>query len=357
VETSSKLPITLTGTLLFNAYWNTRGGVDQQDPTTAPLSPGGNAGATFRQSIVGLRFQGPDVAGGGHLSGNVYIDLYSGTSASLNHIVRLRTATLQVDWKNTTIMAGQDKPLISPREPDSLAQVGVSPLTAAGNPWLWQPQVRVEQRFNLTGSTGLKAQFALFQTAESSATTNPEYSSQVASARPGYEGRFEFRHDFDEKRGFRLAPGFHASNTHLPGQSVPSRVVSIDWMIQPLARLEFTGLFFRGQNIAVLGALRQGVGFRYERAYAVRGDGGWAQLAFHATPRLTFHAYAGEQDDVNRDLYAGFVGRNRTWAANAWYRLGPNVLAGVEASRTTTRYVSAINSAVNHYDLALAYLF
>ncbi len=54
--------------------------------------------------------------------------------------------------------------MIAPRDPDSLAQVGVSPLTGAGNLWLWQPQVRIEQRVGLGNSAGLRAQVSLFQT-------------------------------------------------------------------------------------------------------------------------------------------------------------------------------------------------
>ena len=53
---------------------------------------------------------------------------------------------LSMDWKNQSLSVGQDKPLISFREPTSLSQVGVSAFTSAGNLWLWQPQVRFEQR-------------------------------------------------------------------------------------------------------------------------------------------------------------------------------------------------------------------
>ena len=53
---------------------------------------------------------------------------------SLNQLFRLRLATVDFAWKNTTFTVGQDKPLMAPREPDSLAQVGVSPLTGAGKP-------------------------------------------------------------------------------------------------------------------------------------------------------------------------------------------------------------------------------
>ena len=47
-------------------------------------------------------------------------------------------------------MVGLEKPIFNPREPSSLAQVGISPLTGTGNLWLWLPQVRVEQDFAFT---------------------------------------------------------------------------------------------------------------------------------------------------------------------------------------------------------------
>jgi hypothetical protein len=99
----------------------------------------------------------------------MYLDTWGGTpSNSLNHLIRVRTATVQIDWKNTSIVAGQDKPIVSPREPDSLAQVQVSPLTGAGNLWLWQPQVRVDQRFYFGQQAGLTAQVGVYETSEPS---------------------------------------------------------------------------------------------------------------------------------------------------------------------------------------------
>ncbi len=84
------------------------------------------------------------------------MDFFGGSTGSLDHMFRIRTAAVKLDWTNTSFMVGQDKPIISPRDPDSLAQVGVSPLTGAGNLWLWQPQVRVEQRFSLGDTSGLR---------------------------------------------------------------------------------------------------------------------------------------------------------------------------------------------------------
>ena len=102
---------------------------------------------------------------------------------------RIRTAAINLDWTNTSLMFGQDKPIISPRDPESLAQVGVSPLTAAGNPWLWQPQFRVEQRFSLGAGSGLRAQAGVFQTSIPSAAQGTIYAAQ--ESRPGAEGRLE----------------------------------------------------------------------------------------------------------------------------------------------------------------------
>jgi hypothetical protein len=252
-------------------------------------------------------------------------------------------------------MAGIEKPLIAPREPNSLAQVGVSPLTAAGNLWLWQPQARVEQRFRLAPDAGLRAQLSLFQTSERNATADPAFLDSLEQARPGLEGRFELWKDFGEGRRLEFAPGFHTSQTHVGGRSLPSRIFSLDWMLRPLPSLDFSGTWFRGSNVAVLGSMRQGVVPSLGRS--VQAQGGWAQLSWRTTSRLTFNVYGGQQDDRNRDLIRGLVAKNQTWAANFIYRLGPNVLASFEAYKIRTTYLGSGNRMVNHYDLALAYLF
>src|ERR1039457_6091862 len=173
LEAEHKLPIKLTGMLLFNAFANGRNSGGQEYPVAAALLPAGQQGAatdgaTLRQSIIGLQFQGPEVFGGGKVSGSLYMDFWGGPGTALNQLVRLRVASLDVAWKNTTFSVGQDKPIVAPREPTSLAQIGVSPLTGAGNLWLWAPQARVEQRFGFGEQAGLRAQVGVYVTNESS---------------------------------------------------------------------------------------------------------------------------------------------------------------------------------------------
>src|SRR4051794_10283867 len=124
VEASQKFPIQLAGMALFNAFHNGYYGGGAQYPVVAGLAKGQYSnGGSFRQSIIGLSFHGPNTVLGGKVSGSLYLDLFGGSGESLNQLVRLRIAKIQVDWAKTTLFFGQDKPLISQREPDSLAQV------------------------------------------------------------------------------------------------------------------------------------------------------------------------------------------------------------------------------------------
>jgi hypothetical protein len=354
VEASQKYPLRLTGMFLFNSYINSEYAGTADYPTVASLTESRRAaGAYLRQSILGLEYQGPRTLGGGKVSGSLYMDFYAGTGTALNQLLRIRTGTFQVDWDRTTIAFAQDKPIFSPRNPDSLAQVGVSPLTGAGNPWLWQPQFRIEQRFRFGEQTGLRAQVGLFQTNENAATLPARFADTLERSRPGLEGRFEFKY-----RGLELAPGFHVSTTHVAGTSLPSNALSIDWLFRPLEKLEFTGLFYGGANLANLGTLRQGFTvFGPRDAIAVRTRGGWAQLSWLPTGRLSFHLMHGQNDDHDSDLRFGGIGKNLLFGGNVMYRLAPNVIAAFEGTQVRTTYINTGVRTNNHYDLAIAYLF
>ena len=357
VESEHKLPVTLTGMALFNAFLNGTGSGGADNPTTASLVRQGDAGATLRQSVLGLKFDGPDLQGGGKLTGSIYMDFFGG-GTGLNQTMRLRVASLDAAWKDTTLTFAFDKPIIAPREPDSLAQVGVSPLTAAGNLWLWQPQVRVEQRFALGEQAGVRAQFGVYETSETGTGLAAEYASTLARSRPGYQGRFELWANSGENRRFEIAPGFHLSDTHVIGQTVPSGIFSLDWLIRPVARIDFTGTYFQGENAGVVGGLRQGVSVIDGQARAVHASGGWAQVKIRIAPRLTMNLYGGEENDRASDFsYQGGIVRNLAYAGNIMYRLGSNILTGFEASQVRTTYFGSGLRINQHYDLAFAYLF
>ncbi len=359
VESSQKMPVQLTGMLLFNAYDNGRfAGTTSSDPVNAASASGERtAGATMRQTVLGLRFFGPDLPGGGKVSGAVYMDFFSGSLQPFNNIFRLRLATLDLAWKHTTITVGQDKPLIAPREPVSLAQVGVSPLTGAGNLWQWQPQAKIEERFTLTDRNEVRLQAGMIESYEAGNIVPAAYAGTLALWRPAYEARAEYSFTAGSKR-FEIAPGYHHGASRVAGQSVDSRAVSLDGLARLSTRLEFNGAWFAGQNLAGLGTLHQGFTILPSgNAVPVHIDGGWAQATITATPRWSFHLFGGEEYDRARDLAANGISRNVVYGGNTMWKLAPNVLAALEISQARTDYLISGFRLNNHYDLALAYLF
>jgi len=366
VEASQHFPIRVTGMALFNAFLNSQGSGGQEYPTFAWPGNQASGGGSFYQTTIGLDYSGPQIFGGGQVHGSVYMDFAGGSGTPLDLGFRLRTGEIQVDWANQSILAGVESPIFAPREPTSLAQVEFAPLTSAGNLWLWTPQVRFEQKIRFTDQTGIRAQFGAVQTNEvSSYQQSAPGAPYVEPARPGLEGRFEFYHRFQggsqdssaDAPRVEIAPGFHTSVTHVAGTSVPSNLFSLDWFTNPLSKLEFTGAFFSGQNVAPVGGLE---GFTILPTYAVipvHSKGGWSQLTLLATPRLSFHLFSGLENGRTADLADYAIGRNWLYGANFFYRLAPNVLLGAEVSQARTAYIDSSLRLNNHYDLALAYLF
>jgi hypothetical protein len=355
VESAQKFPLRLTGMALFNAFLNSRqsGGADY--PATAGATGPNHAGATLRQTILGLEFRGPTAIAGGHVHGSFYMDFFAGAN---NQAMRIRTGSIEIDWKTRSIMAGIEKPIFNPREPSSLAQVGISPLTGSGNLWLWLPQVRAEQDFAFGRSSGLRAQVGVLQTREVLPYPGAVVPGTLEPARPALEGRFEAFHKIDDDRRIEFAPGFHASTTHVGGISLTSRVFSMDWFFNPWRRLEFSGAFYKGENVAPLGN-GYGQGFYGYGRYLepVKSIGGWGQLTIHTLPRVDLHLFTGQQDDENHALTNGRIGKNLSYGGNLFYRLAPNVLVGLEATQLRTLYIGQGIRINNHYDLALAYSF
>ena len=361
VEASQRFPIRITGMALFNTYLNSKGSGGREYPTIAVGGGTGSGGATLRQSVIGLDYNGPRAIWGGRVSGSLRVDLFGGSGQPLDQTVRLRTGMVGIEWKNRSLFAGVSKPIISPREPDSLAQVGISPLSGAGNLWMWVPQARFEQDFRWGRGTGIKAQVGVIQTREYDASPNSPYGEETSyytPARPGVEARLELFSG--SNRRIEIAPGLHHSVSHVAGASVPSDIYSLDWFVRPWRPLEFTGAFFTGTNVSPLGTggLRQGVILLAPgRALGVRSLGGWGQVTYRVHPRLWFNVFSGQQDDRNSELPPGSIGKNLLYGVNLFYRLAPNVLASFETSQTRTNYISGGTLLNNHYDLALAYLF
>src|SRR5207249_7348674 len=82
----------------------------------------------------------------------------------------------------------------------------ISLLANSGNLWLWQPQVRYEERFQFTESTGLRARLGVYQTNETLAAVAT--GVKLSPSRPAFEGRFELFHNRSEEHTSELQSRF-----------------------------------------------------------------------------------------------------------------------------------------------------
>jgi hypothetical protein len=356
VGTAQHLPLTLNGMILFDAsqvQGTSNNGFQQSYGSYGEGAPGG--GATLRQSIIGVNVQGPSIAGGGKINGSLSMDFYAGSNAS--DVFRIRNGDISFDWANRSISVGQEKTVIAPLQPTSFAHVGIPALTGAGNLWLWRPQVKYEERHSFTSNTGIVLDGALFSTQESS-TTIPSVPSALASGGPAIQGRIGLTHSWTDQDRFAIGIGAHESQSHIAGQSIPSRVISADFLYKPLRWIEVTGTVFKGENFANLGGLPVSVASSGNGSLiAVKGTAGWMQLALPVTNRLTFNTYAGRQVNASRFLGPFQIGGSLVYAGNVLYRIGPNVVLGFEAGRENIVYANRNLILANRYDATLAYLF
>jgi hypothetical protein len=355
VEASQRFPVSVTGMLLFNAFTNGQSASDSSYYSSLLGTPE-RTGATIGQTLVGLNFDGPEIIGGGKISGSLNMDFLGG-NGPYDYSLRIRRGVLNFDWKDRSLLVGQDKPLVSQREPESLAEVAYPALADAGNPWLWVPQVRYTEHIHFGENAGIDAAASELETQEASAFAPGTQPYSLELARPGFESRANFWIQSGSAR-YEIAPGFHLSDTHVDGFTVPARFATIDWLIRPARWIEFTGLVMGGHNMAVLGGFSDGFTLRNAAPpIAVRDIGGWAQASVHLTSRLTLNTFGGLQAPHIADLYPGALTHETQYAGNLIYRLGPNILLGAEALQERAGSLGQSHEIRNHYDLAIGYLF
>src|ERR1700754_334490 len=231
VESSSKYPIRISGLILFNSFINL-GNVDSVDLPEVALNNQGNtvgngsAGASFRQTILGLEGYGPRIAGA-RTSANVDLDFFGGlaytsygTSAG---IVRMRTASINLDWGNDSIQAGMVAPLISPLSPSSYASVAVPALAGAGNLWAWSPQLKYTHHVPLQSGRRLQFEFGLWDPPAAGYSTSSIIrfpSPGESSKQPGYESRVSYGTFSGEHPSQIGLGGYYNRQSYSGGESI-----------------------------------------------------------------------------------------------------------------------------------------
>lgn len=383
VETAAKYRARLYGIVLMNAFHNVGASDNLDIPDYAqPVAPGysqASLGATLRQSEIGLELFGPTVAGA-KSSASVQFDFGGGFPATNNGvnfgIARMQTASLRLDWADTSIIAGQDSLFISPLSPTSFASLATPAFAYAGNLWGWTPQLRVEHRFNLSDQQTLTFQGGVLDNLD----WEPPYSSFYrsaqageASGQPAYAMRSAWSRPVSGHPLTLAAAGYYGRQNWSGGRVVDAWAGMSDWQIPILRRLILSGEFYRGRGVGGLGAgIGRAVlfgGNAYNSATSIRGldsAGGWTQLKFQLTSKLELNGVFAEDDAFAGDVrgfavdannFSTILGRNRGSLENIVYRPRSDLLLSAEFRRLHSFPVYSNASTTNQINLAMGILF
>jgi len=388
VETAGKYRARLSGIVLMNAFHNVGASDNLDIPNYAqPGTPGFSQtsfGATLRQSEIGLEIFGPKVAGA-RTSANLQFDFGGGFPATNNGvnfgIARMQTASLRLDWKQTSVVAGQDSLFISPLSPTSFASLATPAFAYAGNLWDWTPQLRLEHRFDFADQQTVTLQAGIldnldWETPSNSytrsaqageSTGQPAYAVRTAWSKPMFE-----RAPSDHPLSFAVA-GYYGRQNWAWDRYVDAWAGMTDWQIPILRRLFLSGEFYRGRGAGGLGAaVGQTIvfgGSPYLPTTSIRGldsAGGWSQLKFQLTPKLELNGVYAEDDAFARDVrgfatdannFGPILGRNRGALGNLVYHPRSDLLLAAEFRRLHTFPFYDAASTTNQIGLSMGILF
>jgi len=382
VESASKYRIRLSGIVLLNAF-NNQGVVDNIDvPTLAgyrtPLSSG-SAGATLRQSELGVEGFGPTLAGA-RTSADLQLDFGGGVPAIPNGVtsglLRIRTATMRMDWDRTSIVVGQDGLFLAPQSPTSFASLIVPALAYSGNLWAWVPQIRVEHRLEVAEKSGLTLQAGLLDSLTGELPANEYYripSAGENSRKPGVGARAAWSQRLLGRDLVLGVAGYYSWQNWGFNRNVNGWAGSSDWQIPFTSWLRLTGEFYRGSAIGGFGG---GIG----RSVLFNGPptdattlvrplntiGGWTQFKVAPAPKIEFNVAAGQDNPFAKDLrfFANAqsyldpsLSRNRAEFVNFVYRPRSDLLFSAEFRHLRTFEINGDSNTANHVNLAMGFLF
>jgi hypothetical protein len=383
VESASKYPVKLSGLVLFNSYWN-NGIVDVQDlPNLAlpdfPGAPAPGVGATLRQTILGIDVLGPKLFGA-RTSASAEIDFAGGSPTTdfgvTTGLLRLRTASLSLDWTNTSVEIGQNALFFSPLSPNSYATLLEPALSWSGNLWVWTPALNLTHRIRLSDSSTF-----IFQGGILDPLTEewPPLRGRVATAGeaarvPAIAGRIAFDYSKDTDYPVTLGfSGYRANQTYQSFPNIASWTLNSDFTAGIGKYLRASGEFYNGQAVGGLGGgiwtsvvFPEAIG-PHSAIHPVRSTGGWAQLKVIPATKFEINTAYGQDENYGQDLRAfpfsftssGFpvMQKNQTEFVNVIYRPNSVLLFAVEYRHLFTLPANANAQSANHVNLAVGVQF
>lgn len=379
VESASKYPVRISGTVLFTSV-ALSGKTDDVDlPIIAmpgtPGRPSGSLSATARQSVLGVDAQGPHLWGA-NSSAALSVDFFGGIPyadySTAAGTVRLRTAHATLAWPERAVTAAFDQPMISPRNPTSWMTVGQPALAWSGNLWTWAPQLEYREDKLLPGSH-LRGEFAFIDPPTAGAP--PSMSDRVpngseSSRQPGYEARLSENLKWGARDVSFGASGYYSRQAFSYDAHGDAWAGAADWEFPVAKEVDFTGEFYRGRSIGGLGGgtFKNYVSYDGGAYYKpLDAEGGWGQVKFILTPELEGNVAMGQDNAFESELsdsdlatentmYVNLA-RNQTAFANLIYRPRTYLVFSTEYRQIRSWPIAGSANRDHIVGLAAGYLF
>jgi hypothetical protein len=339
VQTRSRGRLELNGRVMMNAFGNTRRVNNVDNPQFVlpdpgpPLQPRGG-GIAIRQTRLGLLVSVPEALGGS-FTGDLDVDFYGGQVPSSGGrtfpLLRLRTARALVRWQHASLMLGQESPLISDVDPVSVTAVGTPAFAAAGNLWLWLPQVRAGAEYGSRVRFGLQGAVLAPTSGDPAAAFDTDNDLAERSQRPFLQGRASAA--WGETHRSEIGCGVHQGWLVPTVDRVDSRALACDLMLALAPWLELRGEYFAGEGLRGLGG--GGIGQNFTPLNeALRSKGGWTQV--NVRPWTVVQLGAG----CGGDHPATAATRHRNDVCTGYALLRPSgpIFFGAEYRRMRTGY-------------------
>lgn len=382
-ETLSHYRLWFNGLILFNAFAD-RGTVDAPDLPNMALpyysSTGNNAaGASVRQTILGLSASGPRLFGAqsvADLNMDFFADENAETYPAASGSAQIHTAHFRLEWPRDQIEFGLTEPLISPLSPTSYASVAQPALAWAGNLSAWAPQLRFEHQIQLNQASKLGIEAGLWDAVYGGSNL---YGYQVlpsdeeSEKRPAVESRVSWTVNSHSPFHIGLG-GYRGALKTDYGTTIPSWALSNDFALRLFPKLSISGELYRGSSLAGLGGgthkdILTGIdpSTGGQRTIGLNAAGGWAQAKLTWPRDMEFNAAIGEDDGYGRDFRTlvladsynpiSSLARNQMVTGNFIWRPKTYLILSPEYRRILSSRLSGTSYVANLFTLSAGYSF
>jgi hypothetical protein len=290
----------------------------------------------------------------------VELDFYGGIpnypTGQVMPLPRLLYGYMRLEGERTALEVGQDRMILAPRDPNSVAALYFPSFYSSGNLYLRVPQIRVEHALKFGSENALHLTGGMLAPVAGTNNTNeifelfsPKLEGE-RSRQPAVQARIAWKHkslDQAGENGWELGFSGHHGRDQFATGPQPSWAGAIDFDFQR-GRIGAAGEFFVGRNIDAFGG---------SLGRLAQSAGGFVEGRFKPDSQWEFSGGFGMDQLFNRRRFPVNFKSNTSFFVNTMYHLTPEWLASFEYRLLSTSRPAPPVRRNGHFNLTFAYSF